>query len=283
MVRSLDRRARHRRTLGGYRHDSSPQSSQGIVGVHPGCRRPRCIPRYDRHGGRSADDDQRHQQRDSGPNTLRAALTAANTTADDVEIDVASGLGTVTLASGLPAYTGDGANHSLTVKGNGVSITGASGANVFDTISGYAGAETFDSLTITGGAVAINANGVSSITLTNSTLSGGSLDGIGTTGAVSVSNSSITGRGDDAITNGGGAITVSGSALTGNGNDAIDTGSSTITVTASTLAGNTHDGIDTGGASAFFARRPITLHPSYWLHGSPRRDQDTRITVRRPR
>jgi len=186
---------------------------------------------------------------DSGPNTLRAALTAANSTADDVEIDVASGLGTVTLASGLPAYTGDGANHSLTVKGNGVSITGASAANVFDTISGYAGAETFDSLTITGGAVAINSNGVSSITLTNSTLSGGSLDGIGTTGAVSVSNSSITGRGDDAITNGGGAITVSGSALTGNGNDAIDTGGSTITVTASTLAGNTHDGIDTGGGS----------------------------------
>jgi hypothetical protein len=185
---------------------------------------------------------------DSGSNTLRAAVTTANSTADDVEIDIAADLGTITLASALPVYTGDGANHSLTVKGNGVTIAGASGANVFGTTVGYAGAETFDSLTINGGAIAVSTSGHSPITLTNSTLSGGSEDGIDTGGGpVLVSNSSITGRGSDAIDTGGAPVTVTDSTLAGNAHDGVDTGGSSVTIENSTIANNMHDGIDAGG------------------------------------
>ena len=187
---------------------------------------------------------------DSGAGSLRAAMTAALNTADNVEIDVNAGLGSITLGSTLPPYNGGGGTHSLTLKGNGVTVVGLSGTNVFDTTPGGVGGMSFDDVNISGGDFGINANAGATITVSNSTIKGPTTDGIDSgSGAISVSNSTISGAGNDAVDTGNGPITVNSSELFNNANDGIDTGTSTITVSRSTVNGNANDGIDSGSSA----------------------------------
>ena len=178
-------------------------------------------------------------------------MTTALTTADDVEIDVASGLGTITLASALPPYNGGGTTHHLTVMGNGVTVVGFSGTNVFDTTGAGVGGMSFDDITINGGDFGINANFAATITVTNSTISGTAEDGIDDgTGAITVTDSTITGAGNDAVDSGSGTINVTGSALTNPQNDGIDNGeAATMVVSDSTIAGAGNDAYDAGGSA----------------------------------
>jgi hypothetical protein len=188
---------------------------------------------------------------DNGPGSLRAAMTTALTTADDVEIDVTSGLGTITLGSALPAYNGGGTTHHLTVEGNGVTVVGFGGADVFDTTGAGVGGMSFDDITINGGDIGINANFAATITVTNSTISGTADDGVDDgTGAITVTNSTITGAGNDAVDSGSGTINVTGSALTNPANDGIDNGeAATMVVSDSTIAGAGNDAVDAGGSA----------------------------------
>jgi hypothetical protein len=83
---------------------------------------------------------------------LQAAFSTANTTPDDVEIDVIGGSGaTASLASGPLVYLGGvGGTHALTMKGGGVTIDQTTvNAPVFVSIS--TGLLTLDGMTITGG------------------------------------------------------------------------------------------------------------------------------------
>jgi hypothetical protein len=187
---------------------------------------------------------------DSGAGSLRAALTTANATADDVEIDFNAGLGTITLVTALPTY-GPAAPQTLTLKGNGVTVAGCGGCDVLSA-SATATSLTVDSITITGGASGIDvAGGGTAITLTNSTLSGQANEGLSTSaGAITVANSSITGAGGTGVDSGGGPITVSGSAVTGSGNDGIDNAAaSTVNVSGSTVSGSGNDAIGSGNGS----------------------------------
>jgi hypothetical protein len=188
---------------------------------------------------------------DTGANTLRAALTTANTTNDAIEIDVQAGLSPITLASALPVYTGGGGNNDLTIVGNGVTVNGFSGSDVLSTSS--TGTVTLNGVTFVaaGGGSGIDANGA--VTVTNSTLTGGasSGDGISASGAVSVTGSTITGSGSgDGISNGG-SVSVTSSTITGGATsgDGISSGGS-VTVTGSTVTAGSGigDGISNGGS-----------------------------------
>jgi hypothetical protein len=160
---------------------------------------------------------------DSGPDSLRAAIMAANANHGPDVIQFAPGLtGTITLASELSitddlTINGPGANQ-LRVSGNHQSqvFTVASG----DTVS-IAGLTIQDGNGANGGGI-YNLGGT--LTVTNSTLS---------------DNSVVSSGG--AIYNLGGTLTVSNSTLTGNSAVSFGGGifnDGTVTVTNSTLAGN---------------------------------------------
>ncbi len=185
---------------------------------------------------------------DSGAGSLRAALTSANTTADDVEIDVNAGLGTIALASALPPYAGGtGGTHNLTIKGNGVTLDGVAAASVIEAGPSYSGSIAVDDVMISGGEEGIDGSNSASLTLTNSTITGTVDDGIdASSGSISVTNSTITGTGEDAVDTGSGPVTVIDSAIASATSDGIDSGADTVTVTGSTVSGNGGDGIDTG-------------------------------------
>jgi hypothetical protein len=189
---------------------------------------------------------------DSGFGSLRAAMTTALTTTDDAEIDVNAGLGTITLASALPPYNGGGTTHNLTVKGNGVTIVGFAGTNVFDTTGGGVGGMSLDGMTISGGQNGVDTNAANAtITLTNSTVTGSSHDGVlGGDGLVTIRNSTISGVGNDGILNGAGALMVINSLITGSNNYGIDAGNNaTVTLTGSTLSANANGAVGSGNGS----------------------------------
>ena len=199
------------------------------------------------------------------PGTLRTAITTANSTADDVEIDVTPGLSPIMLATGLPDYTGDGGTHSLTVKGNGVTIDNAgiqafssssNGTLAIDgvTISGGPG----DAITITSGTGALNLSnstitGVGNTaidmdgdaTVTNSTITGSTGVGLDTSGDVTVSGSIVSNNTSVGI-EAGGDVTVTNSTVSGNQSTGISA-SGDVTVTGSTVSGNAQDGVSASG------------------------------------
>jgi hypothetical protein len=211
---------------------------------------------------------------DSGTGSLRAAMTTALGTSDDVEIDLATGLGTITLGSALPAYNGGGTNHTLTVHGNGATVVGFAGTNVFETTGGSVGGMSFDDITVSGGDDGIFANSFATIMVTNSTITGAADEAVNADGgAITINNSTISDPADDAVDTGTGDITINDSTINDAGNDAVDTGSgstvtvtgsallnpgnaaiddgdnNTVTVSRSTLAGSQFDAIDTGDAN----------------------------------
>jgi hypothetical protein len=88
---------------------------------------------------------------DAAANGLRAQIIVANATADNVQIDVQAGLGTITLTTGELLYTGGvGGTHALTINGNGVTVNQTTvGARVFHSTS--TGLITLNGMTISGG------------------------------------------------------------------------------------------------------------------------------------
>jgi hypothetical protein len=214
---------------------------------------------------------------DSGPGSLRAAVTSANTTPGADVLQFAPGLkGTITLASELGitddlAINGPGANH-LTVSGNNafrvfdvsnhatVSIAGLTIAN---------GSVTADESTTFGGGGILNEAG-STLTLTRDTLSNNQATASNDTidvfggGLLNEGTAKVafcTFRGNQAL-GGGGTSFFGGSA--GGGIDNF--GGATLTVTNSTFTGNQAMGSGTinwgmGGAIENNAGLDLT-HPS---------------------
>jgi hypothetical protein len=175
--------------------------------------------------------------------SLRAAFVTASATADDVEIDIPASVGPINVTSGQLSYTG---THALTLKGNGNTLTRTTvAARVID--SGSTGLLTVDDLTITGGTTAgggggIGANGA--VTVTNSTISGNHAatgGGIFASGAVAVTNSTIS---NNTTSGDGGGIFVGGA----------------VTVTNSIVSSNTATGgIAGGGGGGILALGMVTV------------------------
>jgi hypothetical protein len=181
---------------------------------------------------------------DALPGSLRAAFVNASATADDVEIDIPVSVGPINVTSGELSYTG---THALTLKGNGNTLTRTMvAARVIG--SGSTGLLTVDDLTITGG-----------------TTSGGGGGGIGANGAVTVTNSTISGN--HAATGGGifasGAVTVTNSTVSNNTTSSDGGGifaGGAVTVTNSTIGGNTATGgVAGGGGGGILALGVVTV------------------------
>jgi hypothetical protein len=200
---------------------------------------------------------------DSGPGTLRAAITQAASggviTTQYTITFAPSVTGTIALASPLPelsaAVTIDGPGRSALT----VARSRASGTPAFRIFTVPAGAEvTISGLTISGGQGSDVGGGISSsgtLTVTDSTITGNSAGyngggGISSSGTVTVTDSTISGN--STVSGGGGisssgTVTVTDSTISGNssgfgggiGND-VD---GTVTVTDSTISGNSaYDG-----------------------------------------
>ena len=216
---------------------------------------------------------------------LQAAFTTANTTPDDVEIDVIGGSGaTASLASGPLVYIGGvGGTHALTMKGSGVTIDQTTvNAPVFVSIS--TGLLTLDGMTITGGnltGVPIPGAAVFSpqgpLTLTNATVrnntdvasfgSASILDAGLFSGTTPLTLTNVTVDSNSTTTSGSAAdfgiaaatsVAITNSRFTNNtdtstaGSPAggtIDAGPDPSTITNSTFANNTNQA--TGAGEAF--------------------------------
>jgi hypothetical protein len=214
---------------------------------------------------------------------LQAAFSTANTTPDDVEIDVVGGSGaTATLTSGPLVYFGGvGGTHALTVKGGGVTIDQtAVNSPVFVSVS--TGLLTLDGMTITGGNLTGPIPGaavfspVGPLTLTNATVrnntdvasfgSASILDAGLFTGTTPITLTNVTVDSNSTTTSGGAAdfgiaaatsVAISNSRFTNNtdtstaGSPAggtIDAGPDPSTITNSTFANNTNQATGTGEA-----------------------------------
>ena len=205
---------------------------------------------------------------DSGPGTLRAAITQANQDATNDTITFAPGLtGTIALASALPDLS-----QTLTIDGPGASALtvarsaalGTPGFRIFNVPSGAQVA--ISGLTISGGQSGSGGGIFNSgtLTVTNSTISGNTTfiggGGIDNEGMLTVTNSTLSGNSTSFGGGSGGGIDNAG----------------TLTVTNSTLSGNeVGDGIVSG-----FRRRHLQrghaadghqLHHQRQLGPGPRR------------
>jgi CSLREA domain-containing protein len=201
--------------------------------------------------------------------TLREAITTANENSQADLITFADGITTVALNSVL-VIDGDVGN-PLTIQG-GLDGTGMpavtiqqTGANeVFVTFEGADA--TLDGLVITGGNTETAGGGIlnienSTLTVTNSTISGNSADiggGIfnASTGTVTVTNSTISGNiasfDGGGIGSSSGTITITNSTISGNSatsgiGGGISNFSGTITIASSTISGNNSAGEGGGG------------------------------------
>jgi hypothetical protein len=199
---------------------------------------------------------------DSGPGSLRAAITQADMDTSQDTIDFAPAVtGTITLLSALPDLTGN-----TIVSGPGASVltVARSAAQVtpdFRIFTVDTGAEvTISGLTISGGHEFFIAGGgiknAGTLTLTDCTLSGNSSflvgGGIDNSGTLTLTDATLSGNsgrgGGGGIANDGGTVTVTNSTLNGNGafgggglGDGFGGGivnSGTVTLTNSTLSGN---------------------------------------------
>jgi hypothetical protein len=169
---------------------------------------------------------------DAGAGTLRQAITDANAAAgaDAIAFDPALTGQTIALAAALPAIT-----DPLTITGLGqaaLTVRGTAGARVFQVNPGVAA--TITDLTVTGGSVAGNGGGI----LNN----GGML----TLQRVTVAGNAATGGfsgGGVASTGAGAALTirdstVSGNTATGSGGGVFNDTTSTATITRALVTGN---------------------------------------------
>ena len=177
---------------------------------------------------------------DTGANSLRAAFTAASALPGPQTICVDSGVATITLLTGSVNYTAS-TTPSLTVEGNGVTVSGNGASRVIDDSAG--GPLTLDQITITDGHIAGPGGGVeapnSAVTVTNSTISGNTTTGGGGNGGGGIDGAQVT------VTN----STISGNQATGAGNAGGGIFGTTVTVTGSTISGNTAGG--NGGGVEF--------------------------------
>ncbi len=203
---------------------------------------------------------------DSGPGTLRAAITQADQdiTFDTINFDP-SVVGTITLASALPDLS-----QTLTLDGPGASVltvarSGASGTPAFSvfTVPTWA-AVTISGLTVSGGNDD-SGGGISNsgtMTVADSTISGNNAGdlgggGISNSGTMTVADSTISGNDVSYLGGGGiynsGTLTVTDSTISGNesfypgGGGIFNNG--TLAVTHSLISGNhtTGRGDDGGG------------------------------------
>jgi len=202
---------------------------------------------------------------DTGAGTLRTAITNANTNsgAQTICIDTTLVTAPIVLASDLPLYSGATGTEPLTIQGNGATLNGNGHQAI---VSGSSGLLTVDELTVTGSSSGEGGGilGAGAVTVTNSTLSGntatsGDGGGIRGFGAVTVTNSTVSGNtasGDGGGIGGGGivggdAVTVTNSTLSGNTATSGDGGGiggfGAVTVTNSTLSGNSATADGGGG------------------------------------
>jgi len=168
-----------------------------------------------------------------GACTLPDAITAASGATTDVTIALqASTTYTLTAVdntdssgpSGLPNYTGGtGGAQTLTLQGNGATITRSSAA----------GTPAFRLLHATGFGSTL---AIQNLTASNGDAGGGSGGGIFAVNAMTVANSTITGNHTNGTPTTGG--------VAGNGGGIY---AGTLTVTDSTFTGNTANGISDGG------------------------------------
>jgi hypothetical protein len=178
---------------------------------------------------------------DSGAGSLGAAITEANANTGADEITFADGVGgTITLASTLPTVTDP---EGLTIDGGqsaSVTISGRDHVGVFEV---EAGAElALLNLTVADGSVVGNGGGLlndGTLTVTNSTFSENSADGLGgggifnsPSGTLTVTNSTFSQNINFGFNNFGGGI--------------FNSPGGTLTVTNSTFSENITDGFGGG-------------------------------------
>jgi hypothetical protein len=192
---------------------------------------------------------------DSGPGSLRAAVTSVNADLQPDVITFAAGLsGTITLTSGVLTLT-----NSVTITGpvgNGIIISGNNSSQVFN-LSATGKTFAFNNLEITGG---------------NATSSGG---------AVYVGNNIVTFdtdwvHGNKTTSTGGGigsavgaTVTVTNSAITGNSSGSSGggfygtgfSGTTTLLFQNSTISGNSANGVGGGiGLVSFYTPGSLAVH-----------------------
>jgi VCBS repeat-containing protein len=195
---------------------------------------------------------------DSGPGTLRAAITQANGNSENDTINFTVG-GTIALGSTLGLIE---VNQSVTISGAGVTVNGGGTVRVFDVAAGVTAAMV--GLTVTGGFHAVEGAGIwnaGTLALTGctvrgnqagTTISSGSGGGLfnAATGDLTLTDCTVAGNGSSEATTaarGGGGllnygtVRVSGSTFTGNqaiygGGGVLSHG--TLAITRSTVVGN---------------------------------------------
>jgi hypothetical protein len=201
---------------------------------------------------------------DSGPGSLRQAITDANANPDTNPINFQAGLtGTISLSTGLllsssMSINGPGANKIILQRST------ADGTPNFPTITISNGTLTgptvvISGLTVSNGRLGGIFNDRSTITINNCVISGNDFAGINNgsnqSGTVTVNNSIVsnnTGPGiyNKAATGSVTILTISNSTISGNAKSGVfnsgDGGNATVTVNNSTLSGN-NDGSGTAG------------------------------------
>lgn len=194
---------------------------------------------------------------------LVTAMNDANASAGDDILELASGC-TYTLTAthngnnGLPQIVDAASGGTLTINGNGATITRDAAAPQFRIFWVASGGDlTLDNIRITGGDSPNDGGGMvnngGAVTLTNSTLSGNTTSGYGggifnVGGALMVSGSAIVdnqaGSEGGGISNyNNGTLTITNSTFSGNsaevGGGIVSSEGGTTTITYSTFAGNT--------------------------------------------
>jgi predicted outer membrane repeat protein len=190
---------------------------------------------------------------DSGPGSLRTAITQANATSDNdtIEFDLSGCPCTIILTSGVLAIVNNG---TLTINGPGADQLSVSGNNLSRVFfNGTLSNATIRGITITGGNTSsiggggiLNSNGT--LTLTNSTVNNNSAigspgGGIFNSGTVTVTNSTVS---NNFAGSGGGIFSQSGTVTlvnsTVSNNSATNGGgiatNGTMMVTNSTVSNN---------------------------------------------
>jgi len=223
--------------------------------------------------GCQAGDIEVTNNNDIGAGSLPTAFTTASFLTGPQTICVDSTVtGPITLTSEL-GYSA-GFSPSLTVLGNGITISGNNASRVIANTT--SGPLTLDDVTITAGKASGSGGGVSSggdVTVIDSTISdnhlpnsGSTGGGISSLGAVTVTNSTISGNtsgngapGTDADAGGiysQGAVTVTNSTISdntanatnlGGGGGILDFTAAAVTITNSTISHNSAPGVLTDG------------------------------------
>jgi hypothetical protein len=207
---------------------------------------------------------------------LRDAFAAANATADDVQINVTPGLGTITLSAGSLDYS-PAAAHALTLAGNGVAIV-QPGSLPGITGGGSATGITVDRVSLTSGFSGINP-GTVPLTVTNSSITAivtqilTVAQGIFSSGPVIITSSTITategaGSNATAVAVTAAAAIVTDSQITASGAISNDArvlslnGAATVSVTGSQLTAIHAGGLGGGFGIISGGTAPVTVTTS---------------------